>query len=285
MREVVIPESTQNLIAQVRERMLTRVVLLVAQAADIVAGELEQAASAPALPAPADDLRQLIRNVLHEEFASHLKDIDYRYGQLRDLIERAEAATRPSRNGRRRGRVHAADINAPVHLLEGYTFTNNSPNPGYVAWADVHIVYKGTDHTIANGNTNRKYLYWALATPNTMQTSDTKPNLGIDDVLVGINDNGIFRLLMTPGKMPHGAALLDGTVGTSEIGNNAITSAKIAALAVLNSHIADGAVTNAKVADGAVTTAKIADSAITGPKIGAGQVATQKLNLAVHLIY
>ena len=71
------------------------------------------------------------------------------------------------------------------------------------------------------------------------------------------------------------------TVSTSQIENDAVTSAKIAANAVGTSEIADDAVTAAKIAASAVgtteldntsvTTAKVADANITAAKLSGGQ--------------
>src|SRR5690606_20156529 len=87
-----------------------------------------------------DEIKQHIRNTIHNEFASVLNDISYRIGVLTDLADRL--------SGKGNGRVTAQDLNLAVHLIEGYTFTNNSPNAGSVAWSDVHIQYQGTTYTV-----------------------------------------------------------------------------------------------------------------------------------------
>ncbi len=65
---------------------------------------------------------------------------------------------------------------------------------------------------------------------------------------------------------------LTGTLGTSNIADGAITSAKIL----------DGTIATGDLADGAVTTVKISDSNVTEAKIGPGAVTASKLaNLSV----
>jgi hypothetical protein len=59
-----------------------------------------------------------------------------------------------------------------------------------------------------------------------------------------------------------------GSIGTTELADSAITSAKIAAGAVVEADIADGAVTTAKIAAGAVVEADIASNAVTSGKLG-----------------
>ena len=66
-------------------------------------------------------------------------------------------------------------------------------------------------------------------------------------------------------------------VTTSKIANGAVTNDKIGALAVSTSKIADAAVTTGKIADNAVTEIKIANLAVTNGKIGALAVGTGKI--------
>ncbi|MEM2047248.1 MAG: hypothetical protein QXZ06_05160, partial [Candidatus Jordarchaeales archaeon] len=73
-------------------------------------------------------------------------------------------------------------------------FTNNSPSAGYVAWSNVILYFKNLSYTIANGNTNKRYIYWDHDYPTSFQTSDTVPTLDIEDVLIGTNVNGTWYL-------------------------------------------------------------------------------------------
>ena len=61
------------------------------------------------------------------------------------------------------------------------------------------------------------------------------------------------------------------------VGNDTVTTSKIADDAVTTAKIADDQVTTAKIADDQVTTAKIADNNVTGPKIAMGSDATGDL--------
>ena len=63
------------------------------------------------------------------------------------------------------------------------------------------------------------------------------------------------------------AANISGTIATSQIADDAITSAKIADDAVVAAAIADDAVVTAAIADDAVATANIADDAVTAAKL------------------
>jgi len=70
------------------------------------------------------------------------------------------------------------------------------------------------------------------------------------------------------------AKIADSNVTTAKIADSAITSAKIADGTIVAGDIADGAITSAKILDGTIATADIADSAITTAKIAAGAVET-----------
>jgi hypothetical protein len=65
-----------------------------------------------------------------------------------------------------------------------------------------------------------------------------------------------------------GTVAAAGSIGTTELADSSITTAKIAAGAVAEADIADGAVTSAKIAAGAVVEADIASNAVTAGKLG-----------------
>jgi len=75
-------------------------------------------------------------------------------------------------------------------------FTNDSPDPGYVSWSNVVLYWKDNKYEIADGSTNKKYIWWDYSvSTTTFQTSDTRPELELEDVIVGYNDNGTWRLM------------------------------------------------------------------------------------------
>jgi len=75
-------------------------------------------------------------------------------------------------------------------------FTNDSPDPGYVSWSNVVLYWKDNKYEIADGNTNKKYIWWDYSvSTTTFQTSDTRPELDLEDVIIGYNDNGTWRLM------------------------------------------------------------------------------------------
>lgn len=220
-----------------------------------------------------------VHRAFTEGFKSVLHDITYRIDSLMNMG--LMQAGLPHR-------ITSEMLNLARPILDGFTISDNSPLAGSIAWADCNIVYKGTKHTITNGNTNLKYVYWTLATtPTTFKTSATKPTLTDDDILICINDGGIHRLTVGEGRMVNGAAVLDGSISSGELGSGAVTTAKLASGAVDSTILASGAVTTAKLASGAVdatalasnsvTTAKLAANAVDGTKISSGAVGTTQL--------
>ncbi len=212
-----------------------------------------------------ETMEQVAERVLDTRLKGLLEDVRYRIS----VLEETKAGIG----------IHSHDLNLASHMMDGYVFTNNSPSAGSVAWTDVNIVYKGVKYVITNGSTAKKYLWWDFdASPNTvLQSSDTKPTITSDDILIGVNDGGAFALTMAPGKPVPGSTILDGTVGSGELGSSAVTSDKIAALAVVAGKIAGSAIDSTKLADNAVTMAKITDGAVTGTKIGSKAVGSSNL--------
>ena len=58
--------------------------------------------------------------------------------------------------------------------------------------------------------------------------------------------------------------ILDGTIATADLANNAVNSAKIGADVIVADDVANNAITTAQIADDAVTAAKIADAVALG---------------------
>ena len=215
-------------------------------------------------------VRKIVEDVLDSKLKSLLHDVTYRVGVLNEELNRAEGKAH---------KITSGMLNLSTHQLDGFVITDNSPTAGKVAWTDCNIVYKGTSYNITDGSTDQKYLYWqALTTPTTFKTSNTKPALSDDDVLVCINDNGTHQMVIGTGRMTPGGSIISGTVDSAEIKNGAVLADKIAALAITEGKIDSGAVTVNKLGSGAVTDTKIADNAVVAAKIATNAVTEGKIN-------
>lgn len=145
--------------------------------------------------------------------------------------------------------ITASKIYTRIPILDGDTWTDNSPSPGYVAWNSHTIYYNGVAYTMVAGNTNLKYIYWGMGN-TTYFTSDTNPAFGTDyEFVIATNISGTHDLAW------------------NAIANQVIGSA----------YIQDLAVTNAKIANLAVDNAKIND--LNAIKINAGDIATARMQV------
>lgn len=126
------------------------------------------------------------------------------------------------------GAVTAVKLTTYNFLLSAGTFTNNSPSAGYVAWANCKVVYNGTEHTITNGNSNKKHIYWQLASPTVFAGSDTLPALGNDDFLVSFNNSGT-NMFVWNSTVINGNRITAGSITASNLAANTITANEIAA--------------------------------------------------------
>jgi len=209
-------------------------------------------------------MRKLLRKLLIWLGVSQplVEDVDYRIRVLKGLGY---------------GLVGSQQLVIFHHLLDGFTVTDNSPQVGYIAWSNLHIVYKGIDYTITDGNTNLKFAWWDYSvSTTTLQCQDTLPDTTDDDLIIFLNKNGIHATVPTTtcidGSLIITESILAGALSancvTSEkIYAGAVIAEKIATDAVVASKIYAGAITTDKLDAAAITTAKIADLAVTNAKI------------------
>lgn len=82
-----------------------------------------------------------------------------------------------------------------------------------------------------------------------------------------------------PGAQPNDSSASDDAaqIGTSEIADGAVTTAKLAPGTLANVTVPDGSITTPKLADSAVGTSKIADGAISTAKISPNAVNASRL--------
>ena len=116
--------------------------------------------------------------------------------------------------------------------------------------------------------------------------SDTAHGIALNTVVL-TSDTGTVSTTMLADNAVTTAKITDANVTTAKIADSAITSAKIADLTIATGDIADSAITSGKIATGAVgttkiddlsiTTGKVVDSAVTAAKIASDAVTTAKI--------
>lgn len=135
--------------------------------------------------------------------------------------------------------ISAAFYEVPV--LRDFTWTDNSPSAGYVAWNAGSIWYNGTEYVITAGNTANEYIYWVPET-TVFATSNAGPAEG--SFLIAVNHSGTAKLLWNN-------AIANQVIGTAWIRDAAIVEAKIADLSVTNAKIVS--LSGAKIQAGTIT--------------------------------
>lgn len=157
-----------------------------------------------------------------------------------------------------------------------YIITHNSPSVGFVSWQDLHMQYNGSTYAIADGNTDKVYVWWELADPYVLKSSNTYPTLGAADALVLLNKNGTAFLV--PGStVLDGSLIVPGTILADALSANSVTGEKILAGAIDTTHLAAYAVTADKIDAEAVTAEKVAANAIGAAAIAAGAILSDHL--------
>ena len=173
-----------------------------------------------------------------------------------------------------------------------FTVQDNTPSAGSIQWSNLNIAYDGVTYTIADGSTDKKFVWWDKSvSTTTLQTSDTYPTLDDDDLLVFINKSG--TAVTIPGSsVVEGDLIVPGTILADKLAANSVTSDKILADAVVSdkiganeifgfhivageitaNHIAANTITAAEVAADTLTASEIAADTITGAEIAAGSI-------------
>jgi len=109
-------------------------------------------------------------------------------------------------------------------------------------------------------------------------TAQIKKYEGYDKQLVVNTENHRLHVMDGETKGGYGVVMqYDLPLGTDDIADKSITSAKLADGAITADKIPNKVITTAKLADGAVTTPKLADDAVTSDKIKDGEVKTNDL--------
>lgn len=187
---------------------------------------------------------------------------------------------------------------------------HSTPSPGYIAWQNVNIQYKGVTYVIPNGNTNKKFVMWLYSDPGSFYGSDTFPTLGPDDLLVFLNKNGVYSIVPKT-QIVDGSLIVSDSITTDALAANSVTAEKIAAGSIsadkiaanaigaeaiiagaigadeiaagviATNHLAALAVTADKIAAGAISADKVAANAIGAEKIAAGAITAEKLSVGV----
>jgi hypothetical protein len=119
------------------------------------------------------------------------------------------------------GKIVSLQIN-----LTDFTWSNNSPSGGYIAWTAGNVHYNGTTYAISGSNTNNDYVYWNVG-DSTFTKSNTKPDWTSTRFMIAINDPAGYYKLIWNTTLIHGGTLITGTVTTQELAAQSVTAEKM----------------------------------------------------------
>jgi len=156
-----------------------------------------------------------------------------------------------------------------------YSLANNTPSAGYIQWTSVQISYNGTVYTITNGNTNKKFAYWQLASPTVLTAADVLPALTNDDTTVFINNGGI-ALSVLDAKVVLGDLLVNGSVAANALAAGSVTTEKMTANTINGDRILANTLAADKIVANSITSTQISAKTITADNLSV--VARNKLN-------
>jgi putative tail protein/endosialidase-like protein len=175
--------------------------------------------------------------------------------------------------------ITASKIFTKIPIVDGDSWTSDSPSANYVAWNAHTIYYNGVGYSINAGNTNLKYIWWVNAATS-YSGSDTHPGATLNDgdFIIAVNIDGSYDLAWNAdaNQVIGSAYIQDLAVNEAKIANLAVSTAKIANLAVSEGKIDNLAVTNAKIND--LDAAKITSGFIAAARIQAGSILVTALD-------
>ena len=107
-----------------------------------------------------------------------------------------------------------------------YTLSHQTPSLGFVAWSGTSISYDGVIYAIADGNTDKKFIYWVFTSPNVFLTSITQPSITEKDCIVFVNNGGVATSILEASVI-DGSLIVAGTVHATAITAGSITATQI----------------------------------------------------------
>lgn len=156
---------------------------------------------------------------------------------------------------------YVQDVASKVYVLR-----NNFPSQGFIAWYNLHMVYAGVEYAISDGATPSTYVYWRLATPNTLLVSDTFPVLGVDDALVFINDAGVATSVLES-TVINGGLVVPGTIKAGALAADSVSATNLAADAVRARNILAGSISADKLSVSALSAVSANLGTVTAGKL------------------
>ena len=125
--------------------------------------------------------------------------------------------------------VTASKFFNKIPVVDGDSWTDDSPGAGSVAWNAHSLYYSGVKHNINAANTADKYIYWTLSSPSSYQTAAAAPTQTDTLFIIAMNISGTHNVAWNSiaNQVVGSAYILDAAIIEAKIGNLAVTNAKI----------------------------------------------------------
>lgn len=89
---------------------------------------------------------------------------------------------------------------------------DNTPSAGYVAWEDFKVSYRNNIYTIADGATDKKWIYWDMDNPNVFTGTDDLLAFSEHQMAICMNVDGFHYTQYNPVPRLSGTQFLDGSI-------------------------------------------------------------------------
>lgn len=170
-------------------------------------------------------------------------------------------------------------IAGQAYVASAYINTNtNSKVAVLIRFADASGNGLGDFYSAtATANTWARYVVSAVAPANSTQVYFMVRGITAASESFRVDGAQLEQATLPSTYAPRPDEILAGTVGTTQIADNAVTTAKLVAESVVAGKIAAGAVETTKLAASAVTADKLAANSVTAGKVAAKAITTEKL--------
>jgi len=118
--------------------------------------------------------------------------------------------------------ITASKLFTKIPVVEGDTWTDNSPGAGYAAWGAHNLYYNGVRYAIAAGSSNKHYIWWDQSLPNAYYGTDVEPTMADVLFIIATNISGIHNVAWN--------SIANQVIGSAYIKDLAVIDAKIVSL-------------------------------------------------------
>ena len=178
--------------------------------------------------------------------------------------------------------VIASKMFQKIPVLDGDTWTDNTPGAGDITWNAHSVYYNGARYLISTDNSDKHYIYWVVGNTGGSGTVADPYLSTYSDAAAAPTQTDTLFIIATNISGTHNVAwnsIANQVIGSAYITDASITNAKIANLAVDTAQIANAAITNLKVKND-ISADKITAGTLTGRTVRTASGTGQRIVLS-----